>query len=77
MRYTVVRDYYVAEFDVRLLAGDVIQDGQGEPDLVAELVSSGVLEPEYIPAQEFFDDEDLIDDDDDIDEEDLIDEGED
>jgi len=47
MRYTVTQDYFVSEVNVQLVAGDVVQDGDTDPDLVAQLVSQGVLEPEY------------------------------
>lgn len=46
MKYTVKQDYYVAEFDVQLQAGDVFADGDAEPDLVANLVAKGIVEPD-------------------------------
>ena len=46
MKYTVMQDYYVTEFDVWLREGDVFQDGDAEPDLVANLVAKGIAEPE-------------------------------
>lgn len=45
--YGVTQDYLVAEFDIALMAGEVVYDGQLEPDLTAQLVASGVLAPVY------------------------------
>lgn len=41
--YTVVRDFYVAEFDVQLQPGQAFADGDAEPDLVAQLLAHGVI----------------------------------
>ena len=44
MEYEVVQDYYSAEFDFVLYPGDVLLDGDIEPDLMAQLAASGVIE---------------------------------
>ena len=44
--YTIEQDYYVQEFDIQLYAGGTVQDGDLEPDVVAQLVSQSVLLPE-------------------------------
>lgn len=48
--YKVVRDFYVAEFDVQLQAGQMFADGDAEPDLVAQLLASGVIADVNAPA---------------------------
>lgn len=50
MRYEVQQDFHVAEFDVQLQRGDVFADGDAEPDLVANLLAKGVIEP-YRPPK--------------------------
>ena len=45
MRYQVVEDRYLREFDIRLYPGDEFVDGDLEPDLVAELLVYGVILP--------------------------------
>lgn len=46
MRYIVTRDTYITEIDLELLEGWALEDGDLEPDLTAQLQSSGVLVPE-------------------------------
>lgn len=48
MEYQVTQDVYVQEFDLELLIGDWVYDGDLEPDLIAQLVSAGVLVTEVI-----------------------------
>ena len=43
MPYTVDQEYYNAEFDFYLYPGDVLVDGDLEPDLMANLQVAGVL----------------------------------
>lgn len=43
MQYIIARDFYLDAAGVQLTAGDVVQDGDFEPDVVAQLVSSGIL----------------------------------
>lgn len=45
MRYQVVEDRYLQEFDIRLFTGDEFVDGDLEPDEVANLLSGGVIVP--------------------------------
>lgn len=49
MRYEVKRDFYVAEFDIPLAVGEVFADGDTDPDLVANLLSQGVIVVEGAP----------------------------
>jgi|SaaInl7_200m_RNA_FD_contig_91_292297_length_4265_multi_5_in_0_out_0_3 hypothetical protein len=47
MDYVVIADeFYVAEFDILLLKDDTFADGDAEPDLVANLLARGIVEPE-------------------------------
>lgn len=50
--YTITRDYYVAEFDIELFEGDVLYDGDLEPDLMANLQVYGVLVSDAAPVVE-------------------------
>jgi hypothetical protein len=43
MQYTIAQDHYVPEFDIQMYVGGVVYDGDLEPDLIAQLVSQGVL----------------------------------
>lgn len=43
MQYTIAQDFYVQEFDIELYVGGVVSDGDLEPDVIAQLVSQGVL----------------------------------
>lgn len=45
--YEVTRDHYVSEFELSLAAGEVVYDGQLDPDLIAQLAASGVLAAVY------------------------------
>jgi hypothetical protein len=45
VRYQVVEDRYLREFDIQLYPGDEFVDGDLEPDLVAELLVYGVILP--------------------------------
>jgi hypothetical protein len=48
MQYLVMAEQYDnAEFRFSLIRGDLIEDGDIEPDLMAELVSQGVIAPAY------------------------------
>lgn len=42
-QYTVLRDFYLAEFNIGLQPGMVFADGDTEPDVVAQLLASGVI----------------------------------
>jgi hypothetical protein len=44
--YIVLVDTYIQEFNVELVKGDRFQDGDLEPDLIANLLSTGVIEDE-------------------------------
>lgn len=44
--YTVQTEYVSAEFGWAVYPGDVLVDGDIEPDLMAQLVASGVVVPE-------------------------------
>ncbi len=41
--YTCSYDYYNKEFDIELYEGEVLQDGDLEPDLMADLKAHGIL----------------------------------
>ena len=43
LEYTATRDHYISEFDIDLFEGDVLVDGDLEPDLMANLTAAGVL----------------------------------
>lgn len=45
-RYIVTQEYESAEFGWIVYPDEVYEDGFAEPDLVAQLVSAGVLVPE-------------------------------
>jgi hypothetical protein len=45
MIYEVLEDFYIQEFNVQLLVGDRLSDGDLEPDVIAQLLSVGVLVP--------------------------------
>lgn len=45
-KYLVVKDYHDAEWDFDLVEGDFVTDTQfPEPDIPADLLGKGVLEP--------------------------------
>jgi len=44
MEYVVKQDYYNDEFDFELYEGEFVCDGDIEPDLMANLTASGVVE---------------------------------
>ena len=50
--YTIQRDYYVAEFNYELYEGDVLYDGDLEPDLIANLLVYGVIVSDAVPMVE-------------------------
>lgn len=58
--YKVTREYHNQEFDFDLYPGDVLYNGSLEPDLMAQLLSDGVLVADgvefdpYEPEQEIF-----------------------
>lgn len=60
MKYTVVKNHFVAEVNVHLVEGDILHDGDCDPDLMANLVSGGVVEPESVPTREFFSAEETV-----------------
>jgi len=43
-KYIVARDHIVQEFGVDLREGDLLEDGDLEPDLMAQLQAAGVIE---------------------------------
>jgi hypothetical protein len=52
MEYVVaVEEYYNQEFDFWLYKGEVIYDGDLEPDLIAELCATGVIKPKAPPKK--------------------------
>lgn len=59
MDYRVVQDYFISELGVTLQAGDQVRDGDCDPDLMAELVSKGVIEPVYATSSTTMADFDL------------------
>lgn len=53
MRYVFQESYYNAEFDFHVERGAECHDGDIEPDLIAQLVSRGILESDQPkPIQE-------------------------
>ena len=50
MAYEVIEDFYSNEFDVTLAAGNSVEDGDYEPDLIANLVVAGILQAPDAPA---------------------------
>ena len=50
MKYTVTADFYLDEAAVQLTAGDVIKDGDLEPDVIAQLCSQGTLASDAPPV---------------------------
>lgn len=52
MGYTIQYDHYVHEFDLQLYAEGWFEDGELEPDLVANLLVAGVIVSDDAPAPE-------------------------
>jgi hypothetical protein len=60
--YEVTREYHNHEFGFWLYPGDILDDGSLEPDLMAQLLSDGVLAEgvefkTYEPEQEIFEED--------------------
>lgn len=47
MKYEVQEPYSNDEFEFELLPGDILFDGDIEPDLMAELQFKGIVVPEF------------------------------
>jgi hypothetical protein len=43
-KYEVIKDHYVREFGIDLLMGDTFEDGDLEPDVIAQLLAAGIVE---------------------------------
>ena len=50
--YTVAQDFYLSELDIWLLAGNTLQDGDLEPDVIAQLLSQGTLVSDSISVED-------------------------
>jgi len=51
MAYEVTREYHNHEFEFSLYPGDVLYDVNLEPDLIAQLLSNGILVLEGDPYE--------------------------
>ena len=48
--YTVSRDHYNQEFDIDLYPGEVLEDGDLDADLMADLTAHGILVAEGVES---------------------------
>jgi hypothetical protein len=50
--YRVIKGYYSQEWDFELVEGDIVTDSQfPEPDIPADLIGRGVIEPANMKAE--------------------------